>query len=125
MFSRPLHILLAVLLLIAGVLTTVLFAGGLFVPGVLGVITSVGLLGAWVNDARRPEDWPVAPTGATRPAIAPPDGHMRFTLVVEGLEPDRIAGVWADLCRPDRPPTDDVRQLFRNFTVVDGQRFRF
>ncbi|HVK13153.1 MAG TPA: hypothetical protein VM597_30650 [Gemmataceae bacterium] len=125
MFSRPLHIVLAVLLLIAGVVTTVLFASGLFVPGVLGVIASVGLLGAWVNDARRPSDWPSSPGAATRPASAPPDGHLRFTLVVEGLEPDRIAGVWTDLCRPDRPPAEDVRQLFQNFTVVEGRRFRF
>jgi hypothetical protein len=33
--------------------------------------------------------------------------------------------VWSDLCRPDRPATEEFRLLFRNFTVVEGRRFRF
>src|SRR5690349_92244 len=121
MLSRPSHLVFAALVLGIGLLTAIQFANGILVPGVLGVIAVVGLIGAWVNTARRP----VAAAASPRSASAPPDGHVRFTLVVEGLGPDRIAGVWADLCRPDRPPGEDVRQLFRNFTVVEGQRFRF
>ena len=65
------------------------------------------------------------PFGEPKPAIAPPDGHVRFTLVVEGLTPARVAEVWSDLCRPDREATEAFRLLFRDFTVVDGIRFRF
>src|SRR5262249_22639183 len=110
-----------------GVSTAVLFARGLWPLGVLGVTILAGLVGWGARAARRrrPDDPAAVPFGAPRPANVPPDGHIRFTLVVEGLERDRIAEVWSDLCRPDRPAPDDLRLLFRNFTVVEGRRFRF
>ena len=57
--------------------------------------------------------------------MAPPDGHIRFTVVVDQLEPNRIANLWSDLCRPDRNSSDEFRRLFQNFTVLEGNRFRF
>jgi hypothetical protein len=110
-----------------GVGTAALFANGRVVPGVLGAVATAGLLvcGAWAARGRRPRDPSALPAGGPRPASAPPDGHVRFTLVVEGLEPDRIAEVWSDLCRLDRPPPEGLGLLFRTFTVVEGRRFRF
>src|SRR5262245_24142825 len=107
--------------------TAALFANGRVVLGVLGAVASFGLLGcgAWAVRGRPPTDPPAPPSGDPRPASAPPDGHVRFTLVVEGLESDRIANVWSDLCRPDRPAPEGLRLLFQNFTVVEGRRFRF
>src|SRR6476620_10280849 len=120
---------LALVLLTAslGVGTVTLFAKGRVAAGVLGAAVTAGLVGwgAMVARGRQPTDPAARPSGGPRPASAPPDGHIRFTLVVEGLEPDRIAELWSDLCRPDRPATEDVRLLFRNVTVVEGRRFRF
>jgi hypothetical protein len=127
MRSRLLHLAYVLLVAGTGVCTATLFAKGLVVPGVLGSAALVCLIwwGPRGARTRRPGDPAAAPAGDPRPASAPPDGHIRFTLVVEGLEPDRIAELWSDLCRPDRPATEEVRLLFRNFTVVEGRRFRF
>jgi len=124
---RLVHRALVVLIVGIGVSTAILFARGHVAAGLLGAAVTAGLF-AWVARAAR-EPHPAEPT-ATRPGVprsasVPPDGHIRFTLVVEGLEPDRLAQVWSDLCRPDRPPSEEVRRLFRTFTVVEGRRFRF
>jgi hypothetical protein len=110
-----------------GVATAVLFAKGLVAPAVLGSALVACLLawGARAARARRPGDPTASPSGVPKAASVPPDGHIRFKLVVEGLEPDRVAEVWSDLCRPDRPATEELRLLFQNFTVVEGRRFRF
>jgi hypothetical protein len=127
MQSRRARIAFALLIAGIGVLTVVLFVQGLFLPAVLCALVVACLVGWRAMIARpRPEnDQAVFPFGAPKPANAPPDGHIRFTLVVEGLEEDRIADVWSDLCRPDRTPTEELRLLFLNFTVVEGRRFRF
>jgi hypothetical protein len=124
---RLVYLAFAILVAGLGVSTVILFAQGHTAPGVLGAAILVGLVGWWVQAARkrRPDEPAASPFGAPRPANVPPDGHIRFTLVVEGLDPDRIADVWADLCRPDRPPPEELRLLFQNFTVVEGRRFRF
>jgi hypothetical protein len=120
---------LAFVLLTAGlgVGSAALFANGRVIPGVLGAMATAGLVacGAWAARGSRPTDPSAIPTDGPRPASAPPDGHVRFTLVVQGLEPDRIAEVWSDLCRPEHSPPEGLRLLFQNFTVVEGQRFRF
>lgn len=121
------HRALAVLTAGAGVLTAALFVNGFVVPGLLGSAAVAGVVG-WAAVAakrRRPGGPAAAPAGAPRPASAPPDGHIRFTLVVEGLAPDRVAAVWDDLCRPGRPASEDLRLLFRTFTLTEGRRFRF
>ena len=126
MHSRRAHRALTLLIVVAAVSTALLFAGGHVGPVVAGAALLVVLAawGAWAA-GRRPKDPATSPFAAPRPATAPPDGHVRFTLVVDGLEPDRIAEVWADLCRPDREPSEELRLLFRTFTVVEGRRFRF
>src|SRR5690349_11216585 len=111
MHSSRARLAVAVLTAGVGVSTALLFARGHVVPAVLGCAAFLGLVG-WAAGARAPVSPPAAPVGGPRPATAPPDGHVRFTLVVDGLDPDRIARVWADLCRPDRPPTEELRLLF-------------
>src|SRR5262245_17857933 len=120
---------LALVLLTAGlgIGTATLFANERVALGVLAALVLACLVGWGARAARerRPTDSAALPAGAPRPASAPPDGHVRFTLVVEGLDLDRIAEVWSDLCRPDRPPPEELRLLFRTFTVVEGRQFRF
>src|SRR6476659_3450782 len=102
MYLRRMPIAFAVLIAGLGVLTVILFVRGLVAPGVLGaaIIACLGGWGVRAASKRQPGDPTAFPVGGPRPANAPPDGHIRFTLVVQGLEPDRIAAVWSDLCRP-------------------------
>jgi hypothetical protein len=127
MLWRCLHLAFVLLVGGIGVSTVILFANGRVGPGVVGAAVIACLVGsgAWAASRRTPSEPAAPPFAAPRPASAPPDGHIRFTLVVEGLEPDRIAEVWSALCRPDRPAPEELRLLFRNFTVVEGRRFRF
>src|SRR5215218_10561684 len=99
MHLRRLHRAFAVLIAVLGISTATLFLQGLVAPGVLGcaIIAGLAVWGAMAARRRRPSDPVAAPFGAPKPANAPADGHIRFTLVVEGLEPDRIAEVWSDL----------------------------
>ena len=115
------------LTVVLGIGSVVLFVNERVLPGVLGVAATVALVacGAWAARGRGGAKPSALSAGGPRPASAPPDGHVRFTLVVEGLEPDRIAELWSELCRPDRPPPEGLPLLFRNFTVVEGRRFRF
>jgi hypothetical protein len=127
MQSRLARTAFVVLIAGIGVSTVVLFVQGLVALAVLCTVVIACLVG-WRTWVARP--WPannpaMLQLGTPKPASAPPDGHIRFTLVVEGLEPERIAEVWSDLCRPERTPTEELRLLFLNFTVVEGRRFRF
>jgi hypothetical protein len=127
MQSRRVRLAFAVLLAGVGISATVYFIKGSTAAGVLAIAIVVCLFG-WAAIAakkHRPSDTTAPSLDTPRPATVPPDGHIRFTLVVEGLEPERIAQVWSDLCRPDRVPTEEFRLLFRNFTVTEGHRFRF
>ena len=73
----------------------------------------------------------VSTTTATEPksAAAPPtpeDDGQRFTLVVEGPDPEEVRRAWVALCEPrTKPPSDDFRAVYRNVTTVSGNRFRF
>src|SRR5438105_1268936 len=110
MHSRRVSIVFVILIAGVGVSTAILFAEGLVAPGVLGgAIVACLLVGCGLLTAkrRRSADHDAASFDVPKPAIAPPDGHIRFTLVVEGLEPDRIAELWSDLCRPDRGVTEE------------------
>jgi hypothetical protein len=110
-----------------GVSEAFLFTAGLISPGLLDAATTVSLV-AWKAKALKrwqPSDPMGGPFGAPKPAKMPPDGHIRFTLVVEGRAPDRIAEAWSDLCRPDREVSEELRLLFHNFTLVEGHRFCF
>ena len=37
-----------------------------------------------------------------RPAHVPPDGHRRFTVVVEGADDDKLINTWSELCQVGR-----------------------
>src|SRR5262249_22048295 len=39
-----------------------------------------------------------------RPASVPPDGEKRFTVVVEGADPDQLIRAWSDLCQVSPTP---------------------
>jgi hypothetical protein len=95
--------------------------------GLLASATLIGVVG-WrliIAKTGKLNDAEANPIGEPKPALAPPDGHIRFTIVVESLEPARVAELWSDLCRPNRDVTEAFRLLYRNFTVLDGNRFRF
>jgi hypothetical protein len=127
MQSRRVRIVFVVLLAGIGISTAVLFANRHVAAGIIGLAGIVGLF-AWAaraGEKLRARDATDLSVGAPRAASSPPDGHIRFTLVVDGLAPERIAEVWANLCRPDRVPTEEFRKLFQNFTVTEGRRFRF
>ena len=117
---------MAVLALGIGALTAVAFQNGLDTLGLMGLVAVAVLIGSGAIISRSwSGDSPAYSAGTPKSASVPPDGHVRFTLVVGGLDPERIAAVWADLCRPDRAPSEELRLLFQNFTVVEGPRFRF
>lgn len=127
MHLRLAYLVIAILIAGLGVSTVILFIQGRVIPGVIGtaVFVAIMLLAARTSRNQRSSDPTAVSSGSPKPANAPPDGHIRFTLVVQGLEPDRVAEVWSYLCRTDREPSEEFRLLFRNFTVVEGQRFRF
>lgn len=113
---------LAIALAIASV---VFLAHGIGIVGVLCFALHIVLLGLGTRPAKKELSTTTQSPAALKPASAPPDGHVRFTLVVEPLEPARIAQLWTDLCRPDHATTEPIRLLFRDFTVLEGNRFRF
>lgn len=126
MHLRLAYLTLAILIAGIGIWTVILIVQGRLALAGLGPPMIGGLVALGSLAARKHRGEPTAvPPAGPKSATAPPDGHIRFTLVVEGLEPTRIATVWADLCRPDRAASEDLKLLFRNFTLVDGSRFRF
>ncbi|VTR98804.1 ammonium transporter [Tuwongella immobilis] len=60
-----------------------------------------------------------------RPAVVPPNGRNRFTLVVDGADATVLAKVWADLCQPGGIPDAEFSRIYPNLTTVSGNRFRF
>ena len=49
----------------------------------------------------------------------------RFTVVVEGLPPDKIASIWSDLCQPSKKPSPDFLAVYPKMTLLMGNKFRF
>jgi ammonium transporter len=61
-----------------------------------------------------------------RPAIVPPDGQERFTVVVEGADKGELIRAWSGLCQAGpKPPTPEFRAVYPFVTTVQGNRFRF
>ncbi len=61
-----------------------------------------------------------------RPASVPPDGHKRFTVVVEGVDPNSLLETWSQLCQPGAaPPAQEFKTVYPAVTTVQGNRFRF
>jgi ammonium transporter len=70
-----------------------------------------------------------APVGATaepRPAMVPPDGVNRFSVVIEGIPESDLIHVWSDLCQPQPGPlAPEFKAVYPFVTTVQGNRFRF
>lgn len=60
-----------------------------------------------------------------RPATQPPDGVGRFSLVVEGADPKRLADAWSELCQADTIPSPDFKRVYPFFTTMQQNHFRF
>jgi ammonium transporter len=61
-----------------------------------------------------------------RPATVPPDGHKRFTVVIEGATNGDLIHAWSDLCQIGaKPPTEEFKAVYPYLTTVQGNRFRF
>jgi ammonium transporter len=66
------------------------------------------------------------PTQEPRPALAPPVGQKRFTVVVEGGNNGDLMHTWSGLCQVgSTPPSDEFRAVYPYLTTVQGNRFRF
>jgi ammonium transporter len=72
------------------------------------------------------ETAPEQPLHEPRAATVPPDGHHRFTVVVEGANNNDLIKTWSDLCQAGpTPPTQEFRTVYPYLTTVQGNRFRF
>ena len=61
-------------------------------------------------------------------AAAPPNGPLskRFTIIVEGANPDQLVKVWSDLCKPTEGPGNPAfKAVYPYFTTMSGNKFRF
>ena len=74
------------------------------------------------------EEIPGAMVPEPKAASAPPNGPLskRFTVVVEGANPDQLVKVWGDLCKPgEEPPSPSFKAVYPYFTTMTGNKFRF
>ena len=61
-----------------------------------------------------------------RAASSPPDGHKRFTVVVEGVDDDELTNTWSELCQAGaQPPASEFRTVYPYMTTVQKNRFQF
>jgi ammonium transporter len=61
-----------------------------------------------------------------KPASVPPDGQRRFSVVVEGVDPNALVRTWSELCKPGtQPPPAEFKAVYPYLTTVQGNRFRF
>ncbi len=60
-----------------------------------------------------------------RPALAPPNGHGRFTVVVDGPTHGELMKAWTSLCQAGGSPPPEFRAVYPHMTTVQGNRFRF
>jgi Amt family ammonium transporter len=70
-----------------------------------------------VSETRMPEP---------RPALVPPNGVGRFTVVVEGPSTTELRNAWSGLCQANNTaPSAEFRAVYPHVTTVQGNRFRF
>jgi hypothetical protein len=66
------------------------------------------------------------PPHEPRPAMVPPNGQHRFTVVLEGSPPAQLLQTWSELCASGpTTPAPELRELYPFLTTVQGNRFRF
>jgi ammonium transporter len=68
-----------------------------------------------------PETRPPEP----RAARVPPDGHGRYTIVVEGPQQAELLHAWSEMCQAGKPAAPAFRAVYPYVTTVQGNRFRF
>jgi hypothetical protein len=72
------------------------------------------------------EQIPETPPTEPRPAMAPPNGKGRFTVVVEGSNPHELMHTWSELCQTGPQPAPvELRNVYPYITTVQGNRFHF
>jgi ammonium transporter, Amt family len=61
-----------------------------------------------------------------RSATVPPDGHGRYTVVVEGPKQAELMHAWSEMCQTGKsPPAAAFVAVYPYVTTVQGNRFRF
>ncbi len=89
-------------------------------------IPEMGVLGYISDDPAAGEAHTGVQLAEPRPARVPPDGKNRYTLVLEGITPERISALWSDLCKPgETPPSPDFLAIYSKMTSLKGNRFTF
>src|SRR5204863_2407470 len=72
------------------------------------------------------ESVPEAPAHDPRPALVPPNGMKRFTVVVDGADTAELTHLWSELCQTGPVPApDEFKTVYPFMTTVQGNRFRF
>jgi Amt family ammonium transporter len=72
------------------------------------------------------EQVPEMPLTEPRPAMAPPNGKGRFTIIVDGSNPAELMHTWSDLCQAGpQPAPAELRVVYPFLTTVQGNRFHF
>lgn len=72
------------------------------------------------------ESVPELPAQEPRPALVPPNGDKRFSVVVQGVNNGDLIHAWSDLCQVGpQPPTPEFKAVYPFVTTVQGNRFRF
>ena len=72
------------------------------------------------------EQIPETPPTEPRPAMAPPNGKGRFTIIVEGSNPGELMQTWSELCQAGpQPAPSELRSVYPFVTTVRGNRFHF
>src|SRR5687768_9587779 len=71
---------------------------GLGALGAIGFVLLLFVVGVGTRSSTKGNslDAKTAVVAAPKPATSPPDGHIRFTIVVEGIESSRLAELWTD-----------------------------
>jgi Amt family ammonium transporter len=88
-------------------------------------VPELGVLGYINEDPKTPEGHVIHPPAEPRHALVPPNGK-RFTVVIEGLEPDLLKDIWSALCQPGEPgPSEDFRAVYPYMTTLRGKTFTF
>jgi Amt family ammonium transporter len=60
-----------------------------------------------------------------KPATMPKDAKKRFSVIVEGMAPDKIASIWGEMCTPTKNPSPDFLAVYPRMTLLQGNKFKF
>ena len=89
-------------------------------------VPEMGVLGYINEDPKTPEGHVSGAGAEPRPAVQPPGGRRRFTVVVDGVSPADLTTVWETVCEPNgNKPSPDFLAVYPDMTTFSGNRFRF